>query len=80
MLTKLVTSLTAQSIGSTTKAMNKDTIKLPEGHQWFRVQEDVPANENWFQCRKCLATFVHDMIDGSQTFEAGNGSCEADSN
>jgi hypothetical protein len=50
------------------------TIKLPEGHKWV---EDLTSSgsENWFQCSVCGATFIHDMIDNSQRFEDGDGSC-----
>ena len=50
------------------------TITLPEGHKWV---EDLTSSgsETWFQC-KCGATFVHDMIDNSQRFEDGDGTCD----
>lgn len=50
------------------------TITLPEGHKWKEVQS-ATSSETWFQCSKCGATFIHDMIDNSQMFEDGDDSC-----
>ena len=52
-----------------------ETIKLPEGHKWEEVKH-APSSETWFQCEKCGATFIHDMIDGSIEQEAGDGKCD----
>jgi hypothetical protein len=52
------------------------TIKLPAGHKWEEVKHAPSAAETWFQCEKCNATFIHDMIDGSFEQEAGDGSCD----
>ena len=51
-------------------------IKLPEGHKWEEIKHS-PAAETWFQCFKCGASFVHDMIDNSVEYENGDGKCDA---
>ena len=50
------------------------TITLPDGHKWKEV-EATTASETIFQCQ-CGATFIHDLIDNSQGFEDGDGSCD----
>jgi len=51
-----------------------NTIQLPDGHKWVEVPA-ASASETWFQCDICGATFIHDMIDDSQQFEDGDGTC-----
>ena len=51
------------------------TIVLPDGHKWFQV-ESFTSSENLFQCDKCGALFLHDMIDDSEYLEGGNGNCD----
>lgn len=46
------------------------TIKLPKGHKWEEV--NVGAAAVGFEC-KCGASFIHDLIDGSQEYNAGDG-------
>jgi hypothetical protein len=53
-----------------------NTIKLPNGHKWEEVTA-ATASETWFQCNRCGATFIHDMIDDSIEQEAGDESCDA---
>jgi len=50
-------------------------ITLPEGHIWKQVGAFTSA-ETAFQCEKCWATFTHDLVDNSQHFEDGDGSCD----
>lgn len=50
-------------------------IKLPAGHKWEQVPH-APSAETWFQCKKCAATFIHDMIDDSIEQEDGDGKCD----
>lgn len=52
------------------------TITLPDGHKWKEVQS-ATSSETSFQC-KCGASFTHDMIDNSQSFDDGDGTCDKD--
>jgi len=54
--------------------MKTATITLPEGHKW-KEQSGFTASETLFACQ-CGATFTHDMIDNSQVFEDGDGTCD----
>jgi hypothetical protein len=49
-------------------------VTLPAGHKWVEVESNY-ASETWFTC-SCGATFTHDMIDNSQNFEDGDGTCD----
>jgi len=54
-----------------------NTIQLPKGHEWLNCKfAPISASETQFECSRCGATFFHDMIDNSQYFEDGNGSCD----
>lgn len=53
-------------------------VTLPAGHEWVERKFNVSASETIFDCFQCGATFSHDMIDNSQHFEDGDGSCDPD--
>ncbi len=49
-------------------------IALPDGHKWVE-QNSYTSSDTCFTC-SCGAIFTHDMIDNSQHFEDGDGTCE----
>lgn len=49
-------------------------IALPPGHHW--EEQDSSASEVVFVCEVCGATFAHDLVDDSVTFDNGDGSCD----
>jgi hypothetical protein len=50
------------------------SVSLPTGHKW-QGTPSTTSSETSFRC-KCGATFEHDMIDNSQLFEDGDGTCD----
>lgn len=53
------------------------TILLPAHHVW-RESDLRDATCYAFECERCSATFIHDLMEGVTVFEDGEGTCEPD--